>query len=45
MAERLGLSAHDALHHFITAGVWDAAPLEVALRARPTGSSVGGTRS
>jgi len=31
MAERLGLPSHDALHHFISAGVWDAAPLEAAL--------------
>jgi len=31
MAERLGLPSHDALHHFIAAGVWDAAPLETAL--------------
>jgi SRSO17 transposase len=31
MAERLGLPSHDALHHFIAAGVWDAGPLETAL--------------
>jgi SRSO17 transposase len=31
MAERLGLPSHDAFHHFISAGVWDAAPLEAAL--------------
>jgi SRSO17 transposase len=31
MAERLGLPSHDALHHFISAGVWNAAPLEAAL--------------
>jgi SRSO17 transposase len=31
MAERLGLPGHDALHHFVSAGVWDAAPLEAAL--------------
>ncbi|WP_159350067.1 IS701 family transposase [Roseomonas harenae] len=31
MAERLGLLGHDALHHFIAAGVWDAGPLEAAL--------------
>ena len=41
MAERLGLPSHDALHHFITAGVWDAAPLEVAL-AREADRLVGG---
>jgi SRSO17 transposase len=33
MAERLGLRSHDALHHFIAAGAWDAAPLEAALLA------------
>ena len=27
MAERLGLGAHDRLHHFVAAGTWDAAPL------------------
>lgn len=31
MAERLGLPSHDALHHFIAAGVWEAEPLETAL--------------
>ena len=31
MAERLGLPSHDGLHHFIAAGVWDAAPLEAVL--------------
>ena len=31
MAERTGLPSHDALHHFIAAGVWDAGPLEAAL--------------
>jgi SRSO17 transposase len=31
MAERLGLPGHDALHHFIAAGAWDAGPLEAAL--------------
>jgi SRSO17 transposase len=31
MAERLGLPSHDALHHFIAAGAWDAALLEAAL--------------
>ncbi len=35
MAERLGLGAHDRLHHFIAAGTWDAAPLleELARKA------------
>jgi SRSO17 transposase len=41
MAERLGLVSHDALHHFIAAGVWDAGPLEVAL-AREADRLVGG---
>lgn len=27
MAERLGLGTHDRLHHFVSAGTWDAAPL------------------
>ena len=31
MAERLGLGSHDRLHHFISAGRWDAAPLEAEL--------------
>ena len=31
MAERLGLPGHDALHHFLAGGVWDAKPLELAL--------------
>jgi SRSO17 transposase len=31
MAGRLGLPSHDALHHFIAAGAWDAGPLEAAL--------------
>jgi SRSO17 transposase len=35
MAERLGLGAHDRLHHFVSAGTWDAAPLleELARKA------------
>jgi SRSO17 transposase len=41
MAERLGLPSHDALHHFIAAGVWDAQPLEAALR-RQADRLVGG---
>ena len=28
MAERLGLGSHDRLHHFVSSGAWDAAPLE-----------------
>jgi SRSO17 transposase len=31
MAERLGLSTHDRLHHFISSAAWDAAPLEAEL--------------
>jgi IS5 family transposase len=35
MAERLGLGSHDRLHHFVSAGTWDAAPLleELARKA------------
>lgn len=35
MAERLGLGAHDQLHHFVSAGNWNEAPLlrELARRA------------
>src|SRR5829696_7410943 len=31
MAKRLALSEYDQLHHFIAAGVWDAAPVEAEL--------------
>jgi SRSO17 transposase len=31
MAERLSLSAYDQLHHFVSAGVWDVAPVETEL--------------
>jgi SRSO17 transposase len=31
MAERLAPGAYDQLHHFVSAGVWDAAPLEEEL--------------
>src|SRR5215213_2238718 len=41
MAERLGLPSHDALHHFIAAGAWDAEPLEAAL-TREADRLVGG---
>lgn len=34
MAERLGLPTHDRLHHFVSAGRWDAAPLEAELLAQ-----------
>ena len=37
MAARDGEVGYDQLHHFIAGGVWDAAPLETALLARPTG--------
>ena len=33
MARRLGLGSHDGLHHFVSVGVWDAAPLEAELAA------------
>ena len=32
MAERLAPGDYDQLHHFVSAGVWDAAPLEAELR-------------
>jgi len=31
VAERLAPGDYDQLHHFVAAGVWDAAPLEVEL--------------
>jgi hypothetical protein len=31
MAERLAPSDYDQLHHFVAAGIWDAAPLETEL--------------
>jgi SRSO17 transposase len=31
MADRLAVGEYDQLHHFIAAGVWDAAPLETEL--------------
>src|SRR6202035_3279014 len=31
MAERLAPGEYDQLHHFVAAGVWDAAPLESEL--------------
>lgn len=34
MAARLGLRSHDALHHFVSAGGWDAEPLGAELRAQ-----------
>ncbi len=37
MAERLGLGAHDRLHHFVSAGSWDAAPLLEELAGKADG--------
>ena len=34
MAARLGLPSHDALHHFVSAGRWDAEPLGAELLAQ-----------
>ena len=31
MAERLSVGSYDRLHHFISSGVWDAAPVEAEL--------------
>ena len=31
MAARAGEVGYDQLHHFVAAGVWDSAPLEIAL--------------
>jgi SRSO17 transposase len=44
MAERLGLSSHDSLHHFVSVGAWDAAPLETALM-READRLVGGANA
>jgi len=41
MAERLGLPSHDGLHHFVSVGTWDTAPLEAEL-TRQAGRLVGG---
>src|SRR5258708_32035750 len=35
MAKRLALGECDQLHHFISAGVWDAPPLETELLIQP----------
>jgi len=35
MAERLELGSYDRLHHFISSGVWDAAPVEAELLVQP----------
>ena len=42
MAHRLGLPSHDGLHHFVSAGVWDTAPLEAELLVQ-AGRLVGGS--
>src|SRR5690242_4121568 len=42
MAERLGLSSHDQLHHFISSPAWDDAPLWAG--AGRTGQSRGRRR-
>jgi SRSO17 transposase len=34
MAERLAPGDYDQLHHFVAAGLWDAAPLEAELRVQ-----------
>ncbi len=34
MAERLGLSTRDRLHHFVSSGAWDTAPLDTELLAK-----------
>jgi hypothetical protein len=42
MAERLAPGGYDQLHHFVAAGVWDAAPLETELiiqADRPVGGN------
>jgi SRSO17 transposase len=31
MAQRLGMASHDPLHHFVSAGIWDAGPLATEL--------------
>lgn len=41
MAQRLGLSSHDRLHHFVSAGIWDAEPLAAELM-RQANRLVGG---
>jgi SRSO17 transposase len=41
MAERLAPGDYDQLHHFVSGGVWDAAPLEAEL-ARQANGLVGG---
>jgi hypothetical protein len=42
MAKRLALGECDQLHHFIAAGVWDAAPVERELLVQADKLVVGG---
>ena len=42
MAERLAPGDYDQLHHFVAAGVWDAAPLETELLVQADKLVVGG---
>ena len=44
MAERLAPGDYDQLHHFVSSGVWDAAPLEAEL-ARQANGLVGGPQA
>src|SRR5215217_4506811 len=44
MAERLGLSSHDQLHHFISSPAWDDAPLWRVLAERSRGRSAARAR-
>jgi SRSO17 transposase len=41
MAERLGMTSHDALHHFVSVAAWDETALEEEL-ARQADRLVGG---
>ena len=40
MAERLAPGDYDQLHHFVSAGVWDAVPWRWSCSFKRTGSSV-----
>src|SRR4051794_41212075 len=44
MAERLAPGDYDQLHHFVSSGVWDAAPLEQELACQANGL-VGGAQA
>jgi SRSO17 transposase len=41
MAARSGDASYDQLHHFVSSGVWDAAPLEAALLTEADAQIVG----